>query len=506
MDTSSLVTVGGGPSALALLEALARAKNPPPHITVLEANTLCGLGFPYRSENATPDHTLGRTSTARLAQGKKHLKRWDRVLYRLSSQGTVVEVRTQTRATRLRQREQQWYIEVDRGKPVQAENVVLAMGHWDVLSPYPNTPGFFHSPYPLQALCEVIPRGTHTAIVGTCQTGIDTAIALARLNGRFRGKVGRVRFELHDDAAGFHLTLCSRRAFFPQVSAPIATRRGSLEHLTLEWLSTCRRSHRGRVPLDALYTRVWKELDAVGAREAITATFPGVTGQRFEDDWCSINAALTRRDPIEMLRCSLSQASAPGATMPWGHVLWSGVDIFYTAFPHLSAEDRLRLEPYWTPLFACIEAINRLMASRVLALANAGLLSVVRLGHSAHIGPSSVRGDEAEVEGSTLIDARGQVHSMKHTTDPFLQSLQGDGWIQGAQIPFAERDARPLDRGGIFVDPESYRVIPPPETDCSGALPTLFAMGPLTIGQFPQYVGLLATRIAAAKIAEAITG
>ncbi len=49
--------------------------------------------------------------------------------------------------------------------------------------------------------------------------------------------------------------------------------------------------------------------------------------------------------------------------------------------------------------------------------------------------------------------------------------------------------------GGLWVDPETFAL-----RDREGRSHGLFALGPLTVGQFPFYAGLWATRRAAGLI------
>jgi uncharacterized NAD(P)/FAD-binding protein YdhS len=150
----------------------------------------------------------------------------------------------------------------------------------------------------------------------------------------------------------------------------------------------------------------------------------------------------------------------------------------------------------------------------VLALADAGMVRVVALGPSVTVTEDArgvyARGALGEARGARVVDARGQDPRALLGDDPFLRSAFAGGWVTAARTPFLgpapstvpppfallrEGAQEHLVTGGVWVEPETF-LARDPSGDTSG----LYALGPLTQGQYPVYLGLWALRVAAERL------
>jgi len=136
-------------------------------------------------------------------------------------------------------------------------------------------------------------------------------------------------------------------------------------------------------------------------------------------------------------------------------------------------------------VFGFVEAINIVLAQRILALMDAGVLQIKALGEHPTVSPLAtperfrIKGDGVSLTAPYFIDCTGQKLSLEHSTSLLLKNLLNKGVIQSAQIPFRSQnteinysphkergvvkqiaDHQVYCSGGIFVDPHTLRVIP----------------------------------------------
>ncbi|RKZ88464.1 MAG: hypothetical protein DRR19_12495 [Candidatus Parabeggiatoa sp. nov. 1] len=546
-NIQNVVIVGGGPSAIALMDQFAvlleeyhiihPLKNTYLKIIVIDKQSLFGKGFPYSDFNALPEHTLGRTRTTRLKKGSHLERRFYKAQNRLQQQAEV-ELRPLDEVIDLDPltESQSWQVELASGELLLASHVILATGHWDSSSPMAEHEGYFDSPWPVNLIQEQILPNQHVILMGAFQTGLDAAVSLALQNGKF--VTDPYKGFIYHKKAGceqFRLTLCSRHGFFPRVVGHTQLSQDS-PFIIMEQLPMAKEAGGGFIALDTIYQLIWEKFSGAGIAEQLKMSYPGIGGENFDHDLLIIQQQLSQRDPHTDLKQSVQKAqeSIKGKiSTTWLEILWDNTESFYSFFPWLSAEDRLRLERVWTTVFGFVEAINLVMAQRILALMDAGVLQITALGEHptvTHISPQnlatdtlqdsfSVKGEGVSLTAPYFIDCTGQKLSVEHSTSLLLKNLLNKGMIQSAQIPFRSQnteinysshkdrkrgvvkqiaDHQVYCSGGIFVDPNTLSVIPSPELQ--EASPKCYAIGPLTIGQFPIYPGLYGTRFAAKKI------
>lgn len=479
--TFDLIIVGGGASGTAVLQALAdRVSVAPPaglRVALLERSETPGPGLPY-GEAAHPLHTMGRTRTLRREKGQQLRARLASALAKLNAAGVEVALRTSTEVQEITRGDRSWSVLAD-GDVLHAPRVVLATGHWHV-ERLRHLSRAVDWRWDVRRLHAGIADHEDVVVLGMGQSGLDVAVALGE---KRRGVAG---------AGKIHLA--SRLGLLPGVFGHIGPK--NLHGVTR--------------PLEALLERT--SLRATDVFAAVRAGAEAVAGPL--PPFC-----IERRDSagLELLRRDVAAARDSlehGTALPWHPVLWHGMELFHELLPRLPAEDRLSLAAEWTQLMRHAEAIHLEAAERILRLSEEGLLDVTALGEdpvpTEDEDAVSVRGALAEVRGHRIVDARGPDPRLGLSDDRLLRSLLEAGELSPARIPFLAPPTRIppegwsiesgpsghwLVTGGLWVDPATFAALTP-----RGETRGLYALGPLTLGQFPFYAGLWATRRAAERI------
>jgi uncharacterized NAD(P)/FAD-binding protein YdhS len=476
---ADLVIVGGGPAATGVLVALARRPGVLGRLVVVERGDTCGPGLPY-GEAADPRHTYGRVPVRRRDKGKALREQFVRARDVLESAGTTVVLQTETTAERLSAGAGCWQVDTDRGR-IEASRAVLATGHWHVCH-LAHIARAVDWRWDVRRLHAMLRDDEDLVVLGTSQSAIDVALALGARRERVR--------------AGGKVILASRRGLLPSVWGPTnlssSTRRGATH---LEALRT-----REDVRLSDVLAAIQRDVRDLGGDACSEADPEAVLGPPAD------GAAVLRRDLATAIAARRIRRE-----LPWQAAVWRSMPPALDIFPRLPAEDRLALAPRWSGFLRHLEAIHVAAAAQLLALVDAGLVQVRALGFDPVIteeaGGVRVCGPHAEIRGHRVLDARGPDPRIDRSDDAFLHSVLASGHAVAARIPFAgappTRDdvivragRAHLVTGGLWLDLASFRV-----RDDAGSTDSLYALGALTQGQLPLYLGLWGIRRGAERIA-----
>ncbi|MDQ3262439.1 MAG: FAD/NAD(P)-binding protein [Myxococcota bacterium] len=486
---ADLIIIGGGASGTALVRALAASRQagaPALRVALVERTASLGPGLPY-TETADAFHTMGRTATLRRDKGLQLERRFTAAAARLRETGAVLDLHTTTEATALRRDGDGWEVDV-AGGPLKAPRVVIATGHWHVAR-LAHLRRWVDWRWDVRALHAAISDQEDVVVLGMGQSGLDAALSLAERR-RHLPRPGRIQ-------------LVSRTGLLPSVFGQVATASAPLATRNLESLL---RSSNVRLT------------DIVAAVRADTLAVAGPRARLPDWDLPAVRAHAATADPLRLFREELAAAQASRVAreeIPWHPVLWHGMHFFHPLMARLSAEDRLLLADWWTPVMRHLEAIHVGAASRLLELIDAGRISLTGLGDSLSLGEDStevwVRGPRGEARGQRLLDTRGPDPRLALCDDRFLHSVLATGAAAAGRAPFVEGPAPRsvpdgwsvehrggadwLITGGLWVDPETFAV-----RDAERRSHGLYTLGPLTLGQFPFYAGLWATGRAAERI------
>ncbi len=360
--------------------------------------------------------------------------------------------------------------------------VLLATGHWVSESRQEN---YFDSPWPAARLLARIPPGARVGVIGTSLSAIETALTLTS-DGRFTGDADR-GLAYTASRTPRTITLYSRRGLLPKVRGkPGAYRNAILTPCAFERI--CRRNG-GRLELKTVFELLNAELEAAYGRPV---------------EWDKVLEP--SGSAADLLRASLGEAVDGDG--PEGQVLWQSVLHQSFAFVRewylgLTDEERRRFDRVYTSVFFTHAATQpRLNAAKLLALMEAGIVRVVRLGARYRFYRDERRAcycfDYTDPQGRPrsdscpyVVDARGQSRFLDADPSELARSLIASGWIHidrervGAPASGSQGgrqgETEFLRAGSVRIDPRSHQVeLSPPPQAGGGAV---YAVGAMTRGQ-----------------------
>ena len=445
-----LAIVGGGPTAVYTLAALVeRPLGAPLVIDLFEREGVAGPGMPYRegvngpqmlsniaSREIPPlretlydwlcgldrDQRSGLGLSAediheeayypRLVLGAYYTAQLSEIVAHGRALGHTIELWTRHRVTDV--------VPVTAGIEVvvagpegtrnsRYDHVVIATGHdWPDQTDANGVT--FVSPWPARKLRALQNRAV--GVLGSSLSGIDVAVALARLHGQFRRDTGGLVWEPSGDAEGFRIALMSRNGLLPEADYPYPLPLPEVPPFTEAAVETERR--RGREGLldrafalfrDGLAACDPDRAAAIGLDRLTVETFAAAHFAERRDvpafDWAAMNLAEARRDRRR------------NRTAPWRIALLRAHEVWETLTPHLSDADLDRFERGLKAVFADgYASVPHRSIERLLALHHADRLQVLAIGGSARFERAgdgvAVVTDETSHRFDALVDARGQ--------------------------------------------------------------------------------------------------
>ncbi|KFE35122.1 hypothetical protein DW2_09111 [Thioclava atlantica] len=441
-----MALIGGGPTAIYALRHLLDAPFPL-DIHVFERDREVGPGMPYREEINTSEmlsnigsreippvlqtlveflsdcdtQTLSEfglseeeigpeTFFPRLVLGRYFTAQLAALVARARRLGHRVEVRSRYTVRDIvpgpEGTEVSWQSPSGDGT-ARYDHVVVATGHqW---ADRVHSSGVtLHAPWPAKALRRFI--GCKVGILGSSLTAIDTVLALAVFHGTFVEDGEDVRWDPAPSAEAFRAVMMSRRGLLPDADWYYELPLPGLPSFDEDAVS--REIARGPKNLLARCHRILASdiaaLDPDYAQRTSPEKLDGFADRHF--------AERMKGDPWEVARSLVEIASVQREARtadPWRPALLKAHEIYERIIPHLSAQEREIFSRELKPVFADIYAsVPHRSIRRMLALHEAGVLELTRLGSDYTINP---RGAGVLVEGASgalfvdaLIDARGQ--------------------------------------------------------------------------------------------------
>lgn len=475
-----IAVVGGGASAVCLLDALATATTTPGGLTVFEPTPLLWRGRPFRPDLATVRVNAPPEEMSVRAGDSGHFSRWlmdrgftedtysrygshypPRALYgdylaqsaqnalvRLAESGWRVQV-VRERVTAAHRKGNTVELQTGSARRRSADHVVLCVGGHAPADPYRLTgrPNVVVEPYPLAETMPRIPAQASVGVLGTGLTGVDVVLALAGT-----GHTGPI-------------TMLSRSGVLPAVRQRVVPY--ELRHFTVERLRAA--SH--PLTLSHLVGLMSAELAEAGeTMDPIVAEL----------------AALRAEEPIARLRRHLAEVDSPSIAL---RILQRAVpDTGPDVWPYLAEADRNRVvEQHYRALMSLCCPMPPASAAILLDLAGSGQLKV--------------RGGVTEVTGDREVACAGSVERFdvlinaiqvpRHRIAPDAKELVASLVTGGA--------AEPHPRGGLAVDRQSSRF-----TVDGRPQPGGYALGDLTSGSLLFTFGLPSLVDRAVDIAAAL--
>lgn len=369
-----------------------------------------------RDYGLNPDDLDERQFTPRLLLGEYFRDQLLALIEQAQSQGTEVDIYENTDVTDVAEHAGKLFLSLDDGSKLGPfDRVILATGH-DFPDVDDATRGYFPSPW--SGLIQADVPAVRVGIMGTSLSSIDAAMAVATKHGRFRHKSGGLTYQTTAD--GLHMTLMSWTGVLPEADfyCPIPYR--PLQILTDDAVSQCAKADQ---PLDAVFDLLRDEITSEDPDYADQIGLATLTADSFAGAYF---AKRMSQDPFHWARENLAEVEynkAQKITVPWRYALLRMHEKVEAIVAGLNEPDRHRFDEGLKKVFVDnYAAVPSESISRLLALRDAGVLSVLALGEDY---------DLARKSDHTVIMAKGRMHSF----DVFIDA-RGQKALNSADIPF----------------------------------------------------------------------
>lgn len=251
-------------------------------------------------------------------------------------------------------------------------------------------------------------RGRQVGVLGSSLSAIDVVVELARRHGRFVGKGGTLRFVGDVD---WHVTLLSRSGLLPEADFWFPHPPEPLDLFTDAALEDLVTGEEG--DLDRVFALFARQLRALDPDYAQAIDLEGATADTFADHHFARRMAC---DPFAWAARDLADARRSHRRRevePWRYAILRMHEPLGRIVPKLTPRDLARFESGLKRCFTDnYAAVPHLSIQRLLAMHEAGVLSVARLGTAYELRQEGevwhVRSEGGERIFDAMVDARGQ--------------------------------------------------------------------------------------------------
>jgi len=357
----------------------------------------------------------------------------------------------------------------------RADAVLLATGHWFEKSPRET---YFSSPWPAAKLLDAIPQSAAVAVMGSSLSAIETALTLSSEGQFLRKPSGELSFQPSHPSR--KLTLYSRRGLLPRVRGRRGRRRNT--YLTCKKISDLIEAHPYSIEISMIFD--------VFKREISAAYDTAVNWQ---------NAMQPFNNAEQLLRHDIMIAKGGDdhdGEMIWQTVLAEILPMARAIYLNLAPSERKRFDEEYTTTFFMHVATQPLEnAEKLLALIEAGVVAIVRLGDDYHfeyderaceylINYKDASGKNHHDRFNYVVNATGQPRSIRSDPSPLTQNLIRRLMPQSGQNGETYPDHRSNAlHESLKIDPESHLVVIPAADDNASIGLPVFAVGPMVRGQ-----------------------
>ena len=454
--------IGAGPMAIFLVKHLI-AHPAPLRITVFERAALAGPGMPY-SDDMSPDYLLANIFSREIPviqqslaswlrdQPPASLARWDlspdeisaRAFYArtllgayLAAQmqglvatgiaaGHAVTVLTGHDVTDIRPGDADVTVvaRADGGQvALTFDQVVLATGHtWDD-QPTEGSASLI-SPWPAANIAAL--PAAPIGIIGSSLSAVDVAVALAHQHGHFAPHGNGLVWTPLAGHEALHITMVSKTGILPEADFYYPYPYDALTHLTETAVTALSEDGRGD-----MLNRTFRLLMAeIAGCDPAYVTDLAMTEPTIEAFGQAYFARRQRRGAFRALQENLALSRATilrQETIAWRYALLRGHEVFETALPHLTEDERERFQTHLLPVFAdCYAAVPHLSLDRLAALRKADAIDIIETTDDTIFeaipmggtnGPGGGGGVIVKIGDdshsfSAMVDARGQTPAL----------------------------------------------------------------------------------------------
>ena len=476
-----IAIVGGGPSALFLFKRLIHSGISDFEVDIFERKKVLGAGMPYSQEGANREHitNVSGNETPELVssvvewlkeQPNELLKSFDidittindykvlpRLLfgYYLTTQfdlllqiasdikiKTTVRYESEVLDIKYDAENKEVWLYTSQSK-LKFDDVIICTGHSWPSKWEGKHDGCFDSPYPPSKL--ELNLNHAVALRGSSLTAIDAIRTLARKNGKFStDEDGNINYTLNKKSVNFSIVMHSREGLLPALRFHLEDSYLSNDSLlTPEEIQDHKDNNDGFLSLDYIFQKDFKDI----FKDKDLDFYQKIKDLKIEEFVDAMMELRVRFDSFQLLKAEYIEAEKSikkQESIYWKEML--AVLSFAMNHPakYFSAEDMERLQKILMPLISIIIAfVPQKSCIDLLALYQAGVLSIVSVGHESEIEPQE-EGiiykyyDEKNTLHSqsyrTFIDCVGQPH-LSFKDFPFT-SLKADKNVSAAKLRF----------------------------------------------------------------------
>ena len=433
--------------------------------------------------NHYPRAIMGEYLKARFQQAVQSAQRLG-IEVNLFPQSEVVDLKTTAIGVSLRIRDLRSQDDYTR----DADRALLATGHWIEKN---DQMRYFSSPWPARELMRKIPAGAKVAVIGTSLSAIETLLTLTAEGKFIRDRTGRLVYEPAENPRIF--CLYSRMGLLPKVRGKMGGYRNKF--LNREALDGLLTENRGTLNLETIFKLLNSELEAA-------------YGQAI--DWDEILNPAGR--PADLLQKYIDDAvngDGPDGELIWQTILHQSFDMVRDIYLNLALEERRRFDKNYTSLFFTHAATQPIFnAEKLLALINAGIVDVVKLGENYRLAKVNdhafyefiYKGDRGDLNRDAyryVVNARGQARSLETDPSELARNLLASGTVQieefrpvihsaysGHQNAGAAKAAgASYKTGSIWIDPDTHQIMQAGSDEKPTKSGKIYAVGAMTRGQ-----------------------
>lgn len=327
--------------------------------------------------------------------------------------GHQVRVHTDTRVLDVKVEADTVMLELDSAgdrKSLVVDDLIMATGH-----EWPEQPSIDEaellSPWPYTQITSQAPG--QIGILGSSLSAVDIVIALGHAHGEFLENSDKVEWVAGKDSGALHVTMVSRSGVMPEGDFYYPFPYEPLSCITPEAVTEEVAAGRQKL-LARVFQLLLNELDEAA---------PGYL-QHLGDDARSIEGFASayfkdreKRGGLDAVRVDLRkvrESMRRKETIASRYALLRGHEHVEIAIPHFNDADWDQFKEHLLPVFSdCYAALPHLSIARILAMQDAGVLSLIASGDDASFSTTASGEVKLEFDGQSLqfdcmFDARGQ--------------------------------------------------------------------------------------------------
>ncbi|MDQ0967148.1 putative NAD(P)/FAD-binding protein YdhS [Flavobacterium sp. W4I14] len=475
-----IAIIGGGPSGLFMYKRLTEAKAANFEIDIFERKKYLGAGMPYSAEGANVEHITNVSDNeipvifnsiedwVKIAP-KSILKKFNineekfneyKVLPRLffgeylSAQFNLLKITAAKKGIKTNVHlncivediidtsdDNTVAVCIQNHDKLYFDQVIICTGHNWPKKYEGRIPNYFDSPYPPKKIALKLNHAV--GIMGSSLTAIDALRTLARQNGKFTDNEDGT-YAYHLESKGFKMVMHSRNGLLPAIRFHLEdSHLGKEETLSKAEIHASIAENGGFLPLDFVFEKNFKEMFI----EKDPAFYEQIKAMNLEGFVEAMMRFREKMEPFDLFRQEYEEAEKSiekRKSIYWKEAL--AVLSFAMNYPakYLSAEDMERLQKVLMPLISIVIAfVPQSSCRELLALHDAGVLSIVAVGDDAEVEPLKTGGADyhykvgdgkTTVHFDTFIDCVGQPH-LSFNDFPF-KSLINNGTVSPAMLQF----------------------------------------------------------------------